>query len=142
MSIRGFIIESDDGHARLELSGDFPWVETAYETMITFEAKFVSVDLTARIEVVDTHSAPWVTYFDDLAESWKGWTGDKAHESLEHHLRIGAICDSAGHIELCVRLHEYSLEPEWTMEGRIEIVAGNLDELARQARSFFDPRGS
>jgi len=41
------------------------------------------------------------TFFSDLAESWRGWVGEKVWRSTEHDLDIVAVpADSLGHCSL------------------------------------------
>lgn len=73
--------------------------------------------------------------FADLAEHWRGWSGEKVWENNEGTLRLAAVHDGAGHIQIEVHLTKYAHQ-EWAVTGSVGAEAGALSELARQASAF------
>jgi hypothetical protein len=72
-------------------------------------------------------------YFSDLAETWRGWSGPKAWESPEHHLKIEATSDGGSHVDLLLTVRNgpwYS----WTASFKIQVEAGA--EMAAIARDI------
>jgi hypothetical protein len=47
-----------------------------------------------------------VGFFTDLAEPWKGWTGEKTWHSVEHDLELAATNDARGHCSLSVTIRD------------------------------------
>lgn len=77
-------------------------------------------------------------FFDDLAAGWRGWTGERVYESIEHDLRIVATHD--GHVRLRVRLWQSADPDGWTVETVIALDAGEqLSQAARDIASVVRP---
>jgi hypothetical protein len=75
-------------------------------------------------------------FFDDLAESWRGWEGEKVWESYEGGMSLRCTSDRLGHITVAVELRE-GLPTVWEARGDVPLEAGQLDRLAAEMRSFF-----
>ncbi|HEY5429540.1 MAG TPA: DUF6228 family protein [Solirubrobacteraceae bacterium] len=73
--------------------------------------------------------------FADLAQRWRGWSGQKVWENNEHTLRLAATHDGLGHIRIEVHLTKYA-HAEWEACGSIALDAGELADLARRASTF------
>jgi len=80
-------------------------------------------------------------YFADLAKDWRGWTGQKMFESLEHDLQMVAISDHTGHVKIQVRLTKFWPD-EVVVSAYVTLYAGQLDDVAREARKFFSQRAT
>jgi hypothetical protein len=77
-------------------------------------------------------------FFEEMAESWQGWTGERKWGSLEDEIGLRATRDPAGHIYLRVELRsDVGGESGWNVAATITIEAGQLEEIARQATLFF-----
>ncbi len=65
----------------------------------SFRVILKDVGLTAEQGVfVFSHDwAALAAFFNNLAESWRGWTGTKSWESVEHDLTIEARSDAGRH---------------------------------------------
>ena len=78
-------------------------------------------------------------YFADLADSWRGWEGEKAWESIEHDLRVTATSDRLGHCHLTFTLCD---GPDYTWKitvGGFVLSAGeDLAAVAREVRSWAE----
>ncbi|GAA1096793.1 hypothetical protein GCM10009668_11950 [Nocardioides dubius] len=68
-------------------------------------------------------------FFADLADHWRGWSGQRVFESIEGDLRILATHD--GHVNLQVRLWETTEPHGWRVESEIRVDAG--EALSRAA---------
>jgi hypothetical protein len=79
-----------------------------------------------------------VAFFEDLARNWRGWTGEKTWESLEHHLTLTATTDRLGHVYLRAALRDIDDPSDWRAATTLLIEAGQLDALADAARRAFD----
>ena len=78
-------------------------------------------------------------FFTDLAESWRGWDGERSWESPEHDLMIIATADHAGHcnIEFTVRdgpIHTWKA----TIGGFVIDGGEDMAAVARSIRAWID----
>ena len=97
-------------------------------------ADFVSPAFTACVPKVRLLSSlDPIAFFQSLATSWRGWSGAQNWESLERQLVLSATHDSLGHVSLRVRLHESPGISDWIVEGTLELEAGQLEAIARDA---------
>jgi hypothetical protein len=94
-------------------------------------------ELSASVRVYDIHPHHWSLFFEQLAEHWRGWPGERSHESLEHHLRLSASTDSLGHISLRLLLRGIDSGSNWRAEETLFLEAGQLERVAKAARRFF-----
>lgn len=80
-------------------------------------------------------SHDWIAFaafFEDLADSWRGWDGTRTWESIEHDLTIEARSDPGRHCSLSFIVRNGPI-PTWTarIDG-ISVDAGeDLTSLAR-----------
>ena len=75
-------------------------------------------------------------FFDDLAASWRGWTGERIYESIEHDLRLVATHD--GHVRLRLRLWQSTDPDGWMVETAVKIDAGEqLSQAAKDVSSVL-----
>lgn len=71
-------------------------------------------------------------FFADLAESWKGWQGEKAWHSIEHDLEITATADGLGHCDLAFEVRDGPAATWAVRVSEVRIDAGeDLSNLAR-----------
>jgi hypothetical protein len=102
-----------------------------------FVATLRGPDLNAEARVATYMSAGFVELFDDLAAHWRGWAGKKEWRSLEGELQLTAECDRLGHVWLTVGLCQ-GAPAVWTVTLVLLVEAGQLEALARAARTFAD----
>jgi hypothetical protein len=74
-------------------------------------------------------------FFAGLAAEWRGWRGRRTWSSLEDELTLAAESDRTGHVYLRVHLHDGS-PARWTVEAELVLEAGQLEQLASEARTF------
>jgi hypothetical protein len=90
-------------------------------------------DLTAGRDVYEGYGDGFealAQFFDGLAESWRGWHGERTYESIEHDLRIVATHD--GHVRLKIRLWQSTDPDGWTVDTTLRLDPGEqLSELSR-----------
>jgi hypothetical protein len=70
-----------------------------------------------------------------MAESWKGWQGEKVWQSLEGELRIACSVDALGHVKASVTILA-GLPRRWEVHAVLYTESGALDGLAREAEAF------
>lgn len=78
-------------------------------------------------------------FFHDLADSWRGWDGEKSWHSIEHHLTITATSDPLGHCNLEFTL-QHSPNFSWTVTvDGFRIDAGeDMAATAREVRAWVN----
>ncbi|MCU0648862.1 MAG: DUF6228 family protein [Gemmatimonadaceae bacterium] len=98
-------------------------------------AELVANDLAASVRVGTFMSHGIAQLFDDMAASWRGWSGAKTWRSLEGELSLSAEMDKAGHVEITAEL-QAGAPAVWSTSLRLYIEAGQLERLAQHARAF------
>jgi hypothetical protein len=79
-----------------------------------------------------------VEFLSDLADSWKGWEGEKSWSSLEDDLAITARFKGFGRVVLTVELQGPSSPYDWTLSASITTDPGaQMAEAAATARHLF-----
>jgi hypothetical protein len=98
---------------------------------VTFQA----ADLTATADVdLDAlrHTTPPIgEYFAALARDWRGWAD--ARTWGRRPLALSATHDGLGHVTLTVELTQSLYPGAWSVRIPIQLDAGGLDDVARQA---------
>lgn len=74
-------------------------------------------------------------FFEELAENWKGFDGEKVWTSLEEEFKIVCTSDSLGHFALKVII---SNNLGMCSINTIYIESGQLDNIAEEVRKFFN----
>jgi Family of unknown function (DUF6228) len=80
-----------------------------------------------------------VSYFDDLADHWRGWQGDRTWRSLDGSMRIAASHDGQGHVALVGTLMRDSFSADsWLARVCLTVEAGEqMRSLAADVRAHF-----
>lgn len=131
-----FVLTSVHGGTRLEFRGAIPRGLDGYDGA-TYVAALVGHPLSAAVEVYDIQPQRWTTFFRDLADNWRGWSGVKTLESLEGHLFVACVSDQLGHITVRVRLRGDMTGADWRAEDSVFLEAGQLDAIAGLAQEYF-----
>lgn len=77
-------------------------------------------------------------FFNGLADRWRGWEGERAFESIEGDLRIGAT--HGGHVHLRVLLRESTVPGGWRVEAEVRLDAGEaLSTAATDVAALVRP---
>ena len=74
-------------------------------------------------------------FFEDLAENWKGFDGEKQWSSLEGEFSLICISDSLGHFALEVTIRDN--EDTQYARKTIFIESGQLEKIALEVKNFF-----
>lgn len=118
----------------LELSEPYP--DTQDSEVEYFTATFMAYGLQATSRVYAFMSQGLAELIALMAIEWKGWSGERDWESLEHDLRLSFSHDGLGHIRVAVELRDAAV-PEWIVKAWTSIDAGDLDTLAKRAKRFL-----
>src|SRR5215467_15086934 len=114
--IPSFEIHSTDNDGKLRFEGSVPRDLSGYDGC-EYDVALTSAVLSATVKAYDIQPTRWSGFFAELAENWKGWTGEKTMESLEHHLKLTATADSLGHVSLVVQLRDVLPGSDWRAQG-------------------------
>lgn len=104
----------------------------------TFLVRVTDQDLSAAAQVyagyAPSHPA---AMFAEMARRWSGWHGELVWKSLEGELALRCSHDRLGHISIRVELRSGLMPDDWSAAATVVSEAGQLEEIARRARSFF-----
>ena len=77
------------------------------------------------------------TYFSEIAEAWRGWTGEKNWRSAGADFLLVTTCDSRGHITIKATIRPESSTDSWRASTSVCVEAGQLDRIVNLTRLFF-----
>jgi hypothetical protein len=123
----------------VEIGQEHPTARFHSPTIDSFGIELVSDGLTAS-RFVYVHSFDLdalAGFFEDLADSWKGWDGEKSWRSIEHELLITATSDALGHCLLTFTLRDGPNDTWKTTVSGFTIGAGeDMAVVAREMRAW------
>jgi hypothetical protein len=132
LSKRITIKSASDGK-KFELS--WPEPHESFTNYVKVWVIGLSCDVSAD---VDLHmSEPLPRFFQSLANSWRGWEGEKKWASLEEELKLSASIDHTGHVKLRIQLKSGHYAYDWRLETAVQLEAGQLEALAQEMTQFF-----
>jgi len=134
--VEWFLIESASGAGAIKFLDRRPAdVELPSEE---FRVTVSNVNLSASGRIyADCGGSHPATLFSEMAERWRGWTGELVWESLEGDLCLRCTQDRTGHVSILVELHSGSMEWGWSIRATIMVETGQLELIARRAELFF-----
>jgi hypothetical protein len=80
-------------------------------------------------------AVPLETWFQGMADDWKGWTGEKKWGDLEGRVQLSATTDRTGHIKMKVVLAGQDYDSE--LRVNIMFEAGQLEGMAPDVALLF-----
>jgi hypothetical protein len=87
--------------------------------------------------------ADLTSFFTSLADHWRGWSGTRTYESIEHDLLLEAA-HTGSHVELRFTLQDPQFHDAWSVRGKLTLDAG--EELTRAGEEiqelFSTPKGA
>ena len=131
-----FEIASTTGGATVTFTGSIAGQPRATEGY-TISVRLQADGVEARAQVYDHLPARWARLFEQISQDWRGWQDAKSEESLEGQLRLSFTTDRLGHVRMRVELSGGQLKSDWRAELTIQLEAGQLENLATQARAYF-----
>lgn len=82
-------------------------------------------------------------FFRQLANFTKPWNGSQDWESLEGELALSVTCTTLGQVNFQVEISQRTGASEaWSVRVGIETELGQLEKLAREAKLFFQEKGT
>ena len=108
--------------------------------METYVLSAAAPDFSASIKV---YNLPYGThpndYFEQLSKELKGWNGQKDWGTIEGEYSLSARFKTIGLILLEVFLH--SPNGDWTSTITMPIEPGQLENISKKLKTFFQPCG-
>ena len=89
----------------------------------------------ASAEVSTYLYGPPTPFFKSLAESWRGWEGEKKWEDLEHRVGFTGTCDRTGHVTVKVLVQDSQYSGRAVLP--IHLESGSLETIANRVESYF-----
>lgn len=136
-----FSIKSSSGTGELEFFGRDP-LDTELP-LESFWVRLTDLNLSAANKVYGGYASDHpARLFVEMAALWRGWPDQLTWESLEGELKLSSTQDGTGHVSIRSELRSGPMEQDWDAATTVMVDAGQLDRLARHARSFFGKEGS
>ncbi|MEO8881932.1 MAG: DUF6228 family protein [Devosia sp.] len=104
---------------------------------VEFLTRYSDSHFGGQIVSSDYMSGSPAELFRAMATEWRGWEGEKGWEDLEGRLKLRAVIDSLGHVNLSVEMTRYS--PLGKLAGEVNIDAGQLEDIAIEMEALFNP---
>ena len=108
----------------------------------SFVVKIQSYEVRAEGRASSFMAADLGDYFQEIAENWRGWSGEKKWRTLENEFELTATADNTGHVRLEFFLRSPYTGYQWELRGALELEAGQLDSIANEVRSFWSAPGA
>jgi hypothetical protein len=108
----------------------------------SFLASIKKYEIQAETRVSSFMAPSLGVYFQDLANSWRGWKGEKKWATFEGEFEFTASCDSLGHVRLGVYLRSPHTGFHSELRTTLELEAGQLDSIAREVSAAWDSDGA
>ena len=103
-----------------------------------FWVRITDHNLSADAQVWAGYTAGYpLRLFTDMGRLWSGWLDELTWESLEGELAVRCSHDRRGHISIRVELRSGCMPDDWQVSATVMAEAGQLEDIARRAASFF-----
>ena len=79
-------------------------------------------------------------FFQELANNWAGWKGEKRWGALDGEYNLWASSDMTGHITLVAQFNPFDVAPCYSSTLSLVVEAGQLEQVASRAKLFFGTR--
>jgi len=94
--------------------------------------------LSVSVNAYDDRFGDLAQFFQALADSWRGWPGERTFSSLEGEFELTARHD--GHVRLGVRLGRMDGQGPWTVNAEVMVDPGeDIASAARDVRALMEP---
>ncbi len=133
--MRQYVIKSTNNRIQLVFSN------FRRDNLESFDVEIKGLNICGKTRALLEANGSPVAFFRYLAEHWNGWKGTKTWNSSEKELTLEVTRDSTGHLKLIVSILNGGLY-DWKLSGILELEAGQLEEIARQIKVFFQEGGS
>lgn len=135
-NINFVIIKCSKNQGELEFSEKESLSHAAGSEYFRVAIRSHNITAFSKVYVFDPFDYNLKKFFEELAENWKGFDGEKVWTSLEGEFTLTCTSDNLGHfaIESTIR---NNLDT-WNVRNTIYVEAGQLEEIASEVKKFFD----
>lgn len=102
---------------------------------IEFIASVTGAPFVGEIQSTTYFSGPPSLLFQDMAESWKKWEGEKVWSALDGELSLSATTTSIGHVTLKIEMVDPS--GNFRLYAILGLEAGQLEEIYKNVSAVF-----
>ncbi|WKJ91612.1 DUF6228 family protein [Methylomonas montana] len=102
---------------------------------IEFVASLTGAPFVGEVQSTTYFSGPPTILFREMAESWKGWKGEKVWSALDGELSLSATSTSLGHISLKIEMVGQS--GDFRLYAILGLEAGQLEEIYKNVSVVF-----
>lgn len=102
---------------------------------IDFVASVTEAPFVGEVQSSTYYSGPPSLLFREMAESWRGWKGEKVWSAIDSELTLSATSTSLGHITLKVTMVDQS--GNYRLYAILGLEAGQLEEVFKNVSSLF-----
>ena len=110
-------------------------IKSRFEEGVDFDVKVATPFFSGTAPSSTFMAAPLGAWFQEMADAWAGWSGEKSWADLESRVLLSSTTDSTGHITMGVTL----MGQDYDSVLRVNIMfdAGQLEDMARNVRLLF-----
>ena len=121
-----------EAEAVLTLAHPVPATDGSSQIQIRVSSPGLNASATANLEDWNGGRKALIEYFQDLAQSWRGWTDAKEWRDASATCNLSATHDGKGLVVLRVQLRSlpYQWPGHWTTVVDIPLEPGALDQTA------------
>jgi hypothetical protein len=131
-----FFIPSANGRGGLHFHDRTPYESD--KSILHYMVRLTDHELSAIAKVWGGYASQHPAgLFEDMARRWSGWPDEMSWESLEGEMVLRCSHDRLGHISIRAVLRSGPMENDWEVAATVMAEAGQLEDMARRARTFF-----
>jgi hypothetical protein len=116
-------------------------VRSADGELMSVEASIEYDDLSACVTVWAHYAKGFddlIEFFDELANNWRGWVGEKSYWSLEGELKLYATNNGVGPVRLTAHLRAPNYPIGWELTAPIGTDPGTqMEDAASSTRELL-----
>lgn len=111
------------------------WLLGRTNDAIDFVASVTGAPFVGEVQSSTYFSGPPSLLFREMAESWKGWKGEKVWSALDGELSLLATTTSLGHVTLKIEMVDPS--GNFRLFAILGLEAGQLEEIYKNVSAVF-----
>lgn len=134
MEIDSVVIKSSGDFAEFRMSERNGLLRSAGSEFYRVTLEATDIKISVKVYAFDPFDKSFWSYFEDLANNWRGWESEKQWSSLEGEFKVSSESDSLGHIRMGFALESFD---KWNAQIIINLDAGQLEDIAQKVKQFF-----
>ncbi len=102
---------------------------------VDFVASVTGAPFVGEVQSSTYYSGPPSLLFREMADSWKGWKGEKVWSAIDGELTLSAASSALGHVTLKIVMMDQS--GNCRLYAVLGLEAGQLEEVSKNVCSLF-----